>query len=57
MNILTAIYAIYNIVDNVTAYNNMFSQTSNLEVVVKDEVARNWVQDKLRSNGTAIISV
>ena len=41
--------------DNVTAYNNMFSQTSNLSVVVKDEVARVWIQDKLGNNGTAII--
>ncbi len=34
----------------------MFNNTSNLSVIVKDETARSWIQDKLGSNGTAIIA-
>ena len=41
---------------SVTSYTNMFGSTSNLSVIVKDETARSWVQDKLGSNGTAIIA-
>ncbi len=42
---------------SVTSFVNMFYRTSNLEVIVKDEAARVWMQDRLGSNGTAIISV
>ena len=41
---------------SVTSYVMMFRRTSNLSVIVKDESARSWIQDKLRSNGTAIIA-
>jgi len=41
---------------SVTRYTNMFGSTSNLSVIVKDESARSWIQDKLGSNGTAIIA-
>ena len=41
---------------SVTSYTNMFGSTSNLSVIVKDESARSWIQDKLGSNGTAIIA-
>ena len=41
---------------SVTSYTNMFRSTSNLSVIVKDESARSWIQDKLGSNGTAIIA-
>ena len=41
---------------SVTSYVMMFRSTSNLSVIVKDESARSWIQDKLRSNGTAIIA-
>ena len=41
---------------SVTRYTNMFGSTSNLSVIVKDESARSWIQDKLGSNGTAIIT-
>ena len=41
---------------SVTSYVFMFRSTSNLSVIVKDESARSWIQDKLRSNGTAIIA-
>ena len=36
--------------------NRMFNNTSNLSVIVKDESARSWIQNKLGSNGTAIIA-
>ena len=39
----------------VTNYVNMFNGTSNLEVFVKDEDVRSWVQDKLGGHGTAVI--
>ena len=42
---------------SVIGYTNMFSHIYNLEVIVKDEVARSFMQDRLGSNGTAIISV
>ena len=41
---------------SVTSYTNMFRDASNLSVIVKDETARSWIQDKLGSNGTAIIA-
>ena len=41
---------------NATTFMNMFGSTSNLSVIVKDKTARSWVQDKLGSNGTAIIA-
>ncbi|MEE0682897.1 MAG: BspA family leucine-rich repeat surface protein, partial [Bacilli bacterium] len=41
---------------SVTSYVFMFRSTSNLSVIVKDESARSWIQDKLRSSGTAIIA-
>ena len=41
---------------SVTSYVNMFNNTSNLSVIVKDETARAWIQNKLGSNGTAIIA-
>ena len=41
---------------SVTSYTKMFGSTSNLSVIVKDETARSWIQDKLGSNGTAIIA-
>ena len=41
---------------SVTGYLFMFRSTSNLSVIVKDESARSWIQDILRSNGTAIIA-
>ena len=41
---------------NATVYYSMFNNTSNLSVIVKDESARSWIQDKLGSNGTAIIA-
>ena len=41
---------------SVTSYTKMFGSTSNLSVIVKDESARSWIQDKLGSNGTAIIA-
>ena len=41
---------------NATTFMNMFGSTSNLSVIVKDETARSWVQNKLGSNGTAIIA-
>ena len=41
---------------NATSYADMFSRTSELTVTVKDETARSWVQDKLGSNGTAVIA-
>ena len=40
----------------VELYGDMFTNTSNLSVIVKDESARSWIQDKLGSNGTAIIA-
>ncbi len=40
---------------SVATFTNMFYRTSNLEVIVKDEDARVWLQDKLGSNGTATI--
>ena len=36
--------------------NNTFKDTSDLSIIVKDESARSWIQDKLGSNGTAIIA-
>ena len=43
--------------DNVTNYTNIFYRTSDdIEVLVKDETARSWIQDKLGTNGTAIIA-
>ena len=36
--------------------NRMFANTSNLSVIVKDETARAWIQNKLGSNGAAIIA-
>ena len=39
----------------VTNYVNMFNGTSNLEVFVKDEDVRSWVQDKLGGHGAAVI--
>ena len=36
--------------------NRMFANTSNLSVIVKDETARAWIQNKLGSNGTTIIA-
>ncbi len=39
----------------VTNYVNMFNGTSNLEVFVKDEDVRSWVQNKLGGHGTAVI--
>ena len=42
--------------NSVTSYRYIFDGTSNLSVIVKDETARSWVQDKLGSNGTAIIA-
>ena len=41
---------------NPKAYGFMFSLTSNLSVIVKDETARSWIQSRLGSNGTAIIA-
>ena len=41
---------------NATTFTNMFKNTSELNVVVKDEIARAWIQNKLGSNGTAIIA-
>ena len=41
---------------SVTSYANMFRNTSELNVIVKDEPARSWMQNKLGSNGTAIIA-
>ena len=41
---------------NPKAYGFMFSLTSNLSVIVKDETARAWIQSRLGSNGTAIIA-
>ena len=41
--------------DSVTVFTNMFNGASNLEVIVKDEEARVWIQDKLGSNGTVVI--
>ena len=41
---------------NATTFTNMFRYTSELNVVVKDETARTWIQNKLGSNGTAIIA-
>ena len=41
---------------NATTFTNMFKNTSELNVVVKDETARTWIQNKLGSNGTAIIA-
>ena len=40
---------------SVATFTNMFYRTSNLEVIVKDEDVRVWMQDKLGSNGTATI--
>ena len=40
---------------SVATFTNMFYRTSNLEVIVKDEDARVWMQDKLGSNDTATI--
>ena len=40
----------------VSRYASMFRNTSELNVIVKDETARSWIQDKLGSNGTAIIA-
>ena len=42
--------------NSVTSYSYMLDGTSNLSVIVKDESARSWIQDKLGSNGTAIIA-
>ena len=42
--------------NSATSYREMFYATSNLSVIVKDESARSWIQDKLGSNGTAIIA-
>ena len=42
--------------NSVTSYSYMLGGTSNLSVIVKDESARSWIQDKLGSNGTAIIA-
>ena len=41
---------------NATTFMNMFRNISELNVTVKDETARSWMQDKLGSNGTAIIA-
>ena len=41
---------------NATTFTNMFRNTSELNVIVKDEATRTWIQDKLGSNGTAIIA-
>ena len=41
---------------NATTFTNMFKNTSEINVVVKDEIARAWIQNKLGSNGTAIIA-
>ena len=41
---------------NATTFMNMFRNISELNVTVKDESARSWIQDKLGSNGTAIIA-
>ena len=41
---------------NATTFAYMFSNTSELNVIVKDEPARSWMQNKLGSNGTAIIA-
>ena len=46
--------AIFN--SDISHYRTMFTFTSNLSVIVKDESARSWIQDKLGSNGTAIIA-
>ena len=42
--------------NSVTSYSYMLAGTSNLSVIVKDESARSWMQNKLGSNGTAIIA-
>ena len=42
--------------DKVRSNDYVFFATSNLSVIVKDESARSWIQDKLGSNGTAIIA-
>ena len=42
--------------NSVTSYSYMLDGTSNLSVIVKDESARSWIQNKLGSNGTAIIA-
>ena len=42
--------------NSVRLYDNMFTNTSNLSVIVKNESARSWMQNKLGSNGTAIIA-
>ena len=46
--------AIFN--SDISHNRTMFTFTSNLSVIVKDESARSWIQDKLGSNGTAIIA-
>ena len=40
---------------SVETFTNIFGFTSNLEVIVKDEDASSWVQDKLGGHGTAVI--
>ena len=39
-----------------THYDQMFSFTSNLKVIVKDEIAKEWIEDKLGSNGTVTVA-
>ena len=41
---------------NATTFMDMFRNTSELNVIVKDETARAWIQSRLGSNGTAIIA-
>ena len=41
---------------NAVQYFDMFMNTSNLSVIVKDEANRSWIQSRLGSNGTAIIA-
>ena len=40
----------------VTSSNNMFDNTSNLTVKVKDEAAKTFLTSKLGNNGTAVIA-
>ena len=42
--------------NSILLYENMFPNTSNLEVIVKDEAARSWMQSRLGSSGTAVIA-
>ena len=40
-----------------TSYNNMFYNiNSSIQVIVKDEVAKSWIEDKLSGRGEVIVA-